>query len=636
MPNLTAAWHSLKTRFTILILAGFLLTGAGAYFALQHIVDRIVEELGTLFAEKQVLYDRERSLRPILREVTLAQKLAASPDIVAWASDEGDAALARRGLAELENFRQAFADRSYFFAIRASGHYYFNDALGQYTGQELRYTLHPGNPENRWFYETLDKGAPCLLNVDHDAKIGVTKLWINCVVRDAGKPVGAVGSGIDLTSFIRDVIEVTRGDVINVFVDLSGAIQAHRNPKLIDFRSISKKDEERKKIFQLLDNETQRAELARVMEDLKEGGEPVRTLFVDIAGRRYLAGLAYIQEFGWYNITLMGVGSRVTREYFTPIAVLFVAALLVFVLIAGLVFKVLILDRLSRLDRSVRRVAAGSFDLQLHNPGSDEIGRLTAEFRRMAEAVRDTTQNLEERVRTRTAELNQANATKDKFFSIIAHDLRGPLGNVRNLTREMNAAAAPNPLLMQVAQSSAQYAYDLLENLLLWASSQTGHHAPQPLPFPLYPELAMTITGLRAQAAGKSIGIVAAIPQDLEAFGDVEMIKTILRNLVSNAIKFSPEQTEIRIEARTEGERVLVQVTDQGVGMTPEFAARLFKIGQMNASTPGTRKERGTGLGLILCHELATKNGGEIRVESAPGKGSTFTLVLPAAPGRSA
>lgn len=636
MISVLSAWHSLKTRFAILILVGFLLTGAGAYLTFLHIVDRIVEELGTLFAEKQVLYDRERSLRPILREVTLATKLSTAPAVVAWARHEGNPVFARRGLEELENFRQAFADRSYFFAIRSSGHYYFNDAKGQYTGHELRYTLHADNPENRWFFETLNKGNPCLLNVDHDVKIGVTKLWINCVVRAGGTPVGVIGSGIELTDFIRDVIEVTRGDVINIFIDQSGAIQAHPNPKLIDFRSISKKDEERKKIFQLLDGETQRTVFARTMEELKSGGEPVRTLFVDIGGRRYLAGLAYIEEFGWYNVTLMGIGSRVSRAYFTPIAVLFAAALFVFLLISGLVFKVLILDRLSRLDQMARRVASGSYEVRLRDPGNDEIGRLTGEFQRMADTVRDTTQNLEERVRTRTAELAQANATKDKFFSIIAHDLRGPVGNLRNLTEHWEAGRIADTPLLEATKASAQYAFDLLENLLLWASVQIRPRAPQTARFQLFPELDLTVTGLRTQAAAKSIAIETDIPERLEALGDVDMAMTVVRNLVSNAVKFSPEKTEIRVTARAEGDRILVSVKDQGVGMTPAFQERLFKLGEANISTPGTRRERGTGLGLILSHEMAVKNGGDISVESAPGRGSTFTLTMRAAPRPSA
>jgi signal transduction histidine kinase len=631
MNLLSPAWRSLRTRFFILMLAGFLLVAGGAYISFNWVLADIVQRLGTLFAEKQVLYDRERSLRPILREVTLARKLTTSPTILAWAADEEEPAVKARGLRELENFRQAFADKSYFFAVRSSGHYYFNDAQGQYTGKELRYTLHESNPENRWFFDTMRQPAPCLLNVDHDAKINVTKLWINCVVRRGNEPLGIIGTGIDLTTFVRTVIESAPDGIVNIFVDQSGAIQAHRDPKLIDFRSISKKVEERKRIFDLVDTEPEREQLRETLAALKSGSEPVRTLFLGIGGQRFLAGLAYIPEFGWYNVTLMGIGSWVRKEYFTPIVVLFAVALTGFLVLSGLLFKILVLDRVSHLDQSVRRIAQGDYAIELRDDHADEIGRLTSQFRIMAQQVRETTQNLESRVAQRTAELADANATKDKFLNIIAHDLRGPIGTVRNLARELKPGDVPDPELVLSTRNSAEYAYAMLENLLFWASSQTGHRKPDPVTFALYPELVLTISGLRAMAAEKSISIVTKIPEDLKIVGDVEMTRVIIRNLVSNAIKFSQDKSEIRVVAEATDTYVRIAVQDHGVGITPEAVAHLFRIGERNISTPGTHKERGTGLGLILCKELATKNGGDIEVDSTPGKGSTFTLKLPVA-----
>ncbi|HUJ73781.1 MAG TPA: HAMP domain-containing sensor histidine kinase, partial [bacterium] len=140
----------------------------------------------------------------------------------------------------------------------------------------------------------------------------------------------------------------------------------------------------------------------------------------------------------------------------------------------------------------------------------------------------------------------------------------------------------------------------------------------------------LTLSGLQHMAADKSITITMDIPETLEALGDLEMVKTIVRNLVSNAIKFSPEGTQIRVEGRGSGGVASIAVRDQGIGMSPAAMARLFKIGPPNVSKAGTRGERGTGLGLILCKELATKNHGDIQVESTLGKGSVFTLILPA------
>jgi two-component system sensor histidine kinase/response regulator len=234
-------------------------------------------------------------------------------------------------------------------------------------------------------------------------------------------------------------------------------------------------------------------------------------------------------------------------------------------------------------------------------------------------------------VQQRTGELKAANDTKDKLLSIIAHDLRGPIGIVKTLTHELRDNPVPDAALLDSASGSADYAYDLLDDLLQWAASQSGKTPPQPVRFQVFFELTLVLSGLRGMAREKSIDLLADVPEALEAVGDVEMVKVILRNLVINAIKFSHERTQIRIQARAAGNRLRIDVQDQGVGMAPETLAHLFQVGDRKISTLGTRNERGTGLGLILCKEFALKNGGDILVASQVGAGSTFTLVLPLA-----
>ncbi len=623
-------WHSLGTKFFLLIVLGFLFTATVAFLSFQWVYGNIVEEVGRLFAEKQVLYDRERSLAPIRREVTLARMLAESPTILGWVSAEQDPAYKTRGLAELETFRRSFADKSYFFAIARSGHYYFNDANNQYSGRELRYTLHPGEPKDEWFYATLKQPEPCLLNPDFAVDIQVTKLWINCVVRKAGQPVAIIGTGIDLSTFIRDVIATPHPRLLTIFLDESGAIQAHRNPKLINYRSITKSVQQRKTIFDLIPRDAERNRLQELMLSLRQGEQPVATTFINIDGVRFLAGLTYIQEFGWFNMSLMGI-DLVAQEYYTPILLVLFAALVVFLLVAAALVKILVLDRISQLDTLVRGVTHGMYDLPPNERPKDEIGRLNSGFRLMARAVGDHTQDLESKVEQRTAELQAANDTKDKLLSIIGHDLRGPIGVVKTITHELLVTPSPDAALLQSAMGSADYAYDLLEDLLMWASAQSGKNPAEPVRFQVQFELTLMLSGLRGLAREKSIDLLIDIPEPLEAVGDVEMVKTIVRNLVTNAIKFSRDHTQIRVHAQASGQRLRIAVADQGIGIAPEALTRLFILNDRKISTLGTRNERGTGLGLILCKELALKNGGDILVTSEQGQGSTFTLTLPLA-----
>lgn len=130
-------------------------------------------------------------------------------------------------------------------------------------------------------------------------------------------------------------------------------------------------------------------------------------------------------------------------------------------------------------------------------------------------------------------------------------------------------------------------------------------------------------------ARDKSLALNIEIPEDLSVFADQDMVFTILRNLVSNAIKFTADGGSITIQAEKSADKIEIGVIDSGVGMTPEQIEKLFSIGEHNKSTPGTRDEAGRGLGLILCQELVEKTNGEIRVSSILGEGSTFSISLP-------
>ena len=207
----------------VLVLLGFVAVAVPAYAAFSWIVSSTVIQLGTLFAEKQILYDRFRGLEALTREVSLAETLAGTQAIRDWAVDETDADKRRRAIAELEHYRQSFADKSYFFVIGASGNYYFNDASNAYAGDQYRYTVDPYNPRDGWYYNTAALGQGCHLNVDNDDKLRVTKVWMNCVIREGRKVLGILGTGIDLSSFIREVVNVPQVGVIAMFVDHNGA-----------------------------------------------------------------------------------------------------------------------------------------------------------------------------------------------------------------------------------------------------------------------------------------------------------------------------------------------------------------------------------------------------------------------------
>ncbi len=232
-------------------------------------------------------------------------------------------------------------------------------------------------------------------------------------------------------------------------------------------------------------------------------------------------------------------------------------------------------------------------------------------------------------------ELHELNATKDKFFSIIAHDLRSPFNNFLGLTQIM---VEELPLLTitdleEIAltlRDSAVNLFSLLGNLLEWARMQRGLTTFEPVLCKLMPEVSKILALAEQAAAKKGITVSYSIPDDLTVFADYNMLGGVMRNLVSNATKFTDKGGAITITAKPGSAGwVEICIQDSGIGMDKDMIANLFSLDK-NTSRPGTVGEPSTGLGLIICKDFIEKHGGELRVESETGQGSTFRITLPA------
>jgi signal transduction histidine kinase len=229
--------------------------------------------------------------------------------------------------------------------------------------------------------------------------------------------------------------------------------------------------------------------------------------------------------------------------------------------------------------------------------------------------------------------LREVNATKDKFFSIIAHDLKSPFNSILGLSnllveqmQERNYDGIEE--YAGIIQKSSTIVFDLLINLLEWARLQTGRMEFSPE----YVEIGSLINEaaelLRDSARGKSITISSEIPRKTIAFGDRTMISAILRNLITNAVKFTHPGGQVVISVKQKVDELEICVQDNGVGIKREAIEKLFMIDETHTSL-GTKNEKGTGLGLILCKEFIDKHDGKIWVESEVGKGSKFYFSIP-------
>jgi len=233
----------------------------------------------------------------------------------------------------------------------------------------------------------------------------------------------------------------------------------------------------------------------------------------------------------------------------------------------------------------------------------------------------------------RTKKLTEIVSTNGKFLSIIAHDLRSPFSSIIGILellkmslQEFNKAEIEE--YVEIIYSSANNTLLLLDNLLDWAVSQNKEKNFKPVRVNLFDQLRDEIENLRTTARQKQIEIVTDISPDLNVKADLQMVKTIIRNLISNAIKYTNNNGTINISASENKQFIEISVKDNGIGITQEIQKKLFKIDYLN-SIPGTNNEKGTGLGLLLCKEFVELNGGMLNLASDTGKGSTFYFTLP-------
>lgn len=394
--------------------------------------------------------------------------------------------------------------------------------------------------------------------------------------------------------------------------------------------------------------------------DWKGGGPPeaggVALNEITIDGAAYYQGLIplYADRAAVGAIATLHSKAIVQKNTWEMIRVLWLIAGASLVLIFPLVWyfattishPLAVLGRIFRGVAGDRRAALPGDELRLLDKEKnrpDELGDLTQSFIAMAAAVEQKVRqineinaSLEHTVEERTAalrareqELSEANAIKDKFFTIIAHDLRGPICGLATLFDNSLSPADLSEETLELVRSTTRNTRDFLEELLTWARSQRGEIACNPEAVDLCLLLHQIQELLSTQAHAKGIHLDLSIAERCWVRADPAMTRSVLRNLVQNALKFTGSGGSVRAALARDGGQCRVTIADTGVGMSAQMLNDLFRLDAKLQSSPGTCGELGTGLGLILCKEFVERNGGAIGADSELGRGSAFWFSLP-------
>lgn len=234
----------------------------------------------------------------------------------------------------------------------------------------------------------------------------------------------------------------------------------------------------------------------------------------------------------------------------------------------------------------------------------------------------------------KTEELRRTIVGRDKLYSVIAHDLRSPLASIKMvlnmlvLTLSKESLGSEMYQMLEMANHSTEDVFSLLDNLLKWTKSQVGKLNVVYMDFDINEVINGVIEIFSLVSASKNIKLVHTSNSPVMVHGDIDMLKTILRNLLSNALKFSYENSQILIDTSISDGMAVISVKDSGKGMSKEDQGRLLKT-ETHFSSYGTNNEEGSGLGLLLCQDFANKNGGRLWFDSEEGKGSTFYFSVP-------
>ncbi len=399
----------LKGKLFTFMFALFIFFSFCVWSYSEILFSKINEKWAERFIRKQIVFDKNRTLLPLLNEIEIIQEMIKEPDLLAMALDDTNEAKRQKGLAILEVYRQKFQSKSYFAAFVKSENYYFNDAKNSYAGKELQYKLSASRSNDAWFYAVLSDNKAYQINVDTDEALGNTYVWLNHDIKVNDKVVGIVGTGMDFTRFVRESVGIEQEGVRNFFINRYMDIQFERGTKFNTYTSLQKADGSHRKIDTLFLQQKDREAINEAIHYLSAHPDDIRTFWVEYDGRKKLLGVSYLKEVDWFSLTLIDDKELEVIKDFSilpMLSILFLVALIA----VSIELHSLILDPLKKLKLSMRKIQSGNYEVDLKPVGTAEIEELSKQFIAMIEYVRANNIALEEIVQERTKGLLQSEA----------------------------------------------------------------------------------------------------------------------------------------------------------------------------------------------------------------------------------
>ncbi len=409
---MTFSKFSLRTKSLLALAAACLLAlGPTTWIGLE-MLERIRTHLGQAYAQNFTQLSAQRIEAPVTRELALAERFADSVLLREWLTDENSEQKKSRFFREADGYQEAFQGGNYFVVNRESLAYYFNGPDKDYS-QKPRYHLDPDNPDDVWFFTTIEDFDSFTINVNPDVHLGNVQVWIDVMVWNDGQKIGMAGTGLELSAFLKEFISADEPGVTPMILDDRGLIQAHPDKSLIAYGSGAEADNpqasnhKQSSLKKHFSGSSGTDKLNQAMQRAQNDPGKVSTFWAELGGKRQLVSLTWLPKLNWYVVSAVNLQ---TAQVINSMWIIAAAAALV--LMFGLLLAVfgygvdrLVLRPLDSLHQSATALAQGRYDVSLPPAGHDEIGDLSRAFSSMVEEIKKHTHELEDKVRERTCEL---------------------------------------------------------------------------------------------------------------------------------------------------------------------------------------------------------------------------------------
>ncbi len=412
---------SLRTKSMLALVLACLVALVPTTLIGWHILERGKAHFGREYAENFTLLRAQKIKEPVSKELALAKRFADSVLLRQWLMDEYSPKKKSSFFEEAEGYRKAFQGNKYFLVNRKSLAYYFNGPDKEYS-QKPRYHLDPDNPDDSWFFQTMDDFDTYTINVNPDVHLGNVQVWIDVIIKDKGEKIGMAGTGLELSSFLKEFINTDRSGVTPIIIDDQGLVQAHPDKSLIAYgsgaqaKNQNSSSREQSSLQNQFSGSSGADKLTQAMHKAQENPGSVETFWAELDGKRQLVALTWIPQLSWHVVSAVDLqAAQVLEGTWIAMAVAALAGMFaILLLVFGYGVDRIVLRPLNKLHQSATALAQGNYEVSLPSTGADEVGDLTRAFSRMVEEIKSHTRELEEKVRERTCELEEKSTLLEK------------------------------------------------------------------------------------------------------------------------------------------------------------------------------------------------------------------------------